>query len=282
MSKKDMVFVIGSALAKARAAHSLTQQQLSAAYEPFMVQHALGLPRARRSLHNAELSRIENSAPGQTVGPRNLVPSKQERQTAEALARLLDVPPAQIIQEIVLTPAVTSEKPATFVPTSSSPPVSTGAVLLGGYASQPAIELTFIPVAARALFVSLGGNLSLFPPTETRRVYLRGALPTMYTGRVVFEVDGDSMEPYINSGDEVIAMEVPQGQWEAAQNGIFVVCLGDRMTIKKIVANDLPTLGTLTLLPFRAELAPMVVGRAEIHAMFMVEEVRPRTFRALI
>lgn len=284
MGKLDMVYIIGSELANARTHKGMTQQDLAAAYEVFRQQHKAEYPSARK-MDNSELSRIESSTPGLVAGLRGGVPSRHKRQTAEALARLLNIDPLQIIQEIVLADSANADEMMIFVDNAPDSLGKSNVLQRGTLLTQPSVELPFISVPARASFVEMGGTFSSFPPLETRRVYLRGAPATMYDTRIVFEVDGDSMEPYINSGDEVIAVEVPEGRWDTTQNCVVVVSYVEPhgsgvVTIKKIIGNDLLNRSTLTLRPYRDELAPHTVRRNEIRAIFRVEEVMPRTFKA--
>ena len=104
----------------------------------------------------------------------------------------------------------------------------------------------------------------------------------MFTDRAIFEVDGDSMTPYLNSGDEVIACRVEESKWHLVINCIVVVATEANITIKKVVENDLATSNTLTLLPYRPELASMTLRRVEIRAIYRVEQIMPRSFEATI
>lgn len=89
------------------------------------------------------------------------------------------------------------------------------------------------------------------------------------------------MEPYLNSGDEVIAVPVPEGRWDTLLNCIAVVSYEgghgtSYVTIKKIIENDLLNRGTLTLLPYRNELAPFAIRRSQISSLHLVEYRQPR------
>lgn len=155
-----------------------------------------------------------------------------------------------------------------------------GVIRRGFLADQPFIDLPLVSVLARASFVESGGTLDSYSFHDTRRIYLRGSTHDKYSRRIVFEVEGDSMEPYINSGDEVVCLELPEGKWEAAQNGVFVIGYGDdNLTIKKVIGNDLMNKGTLTLRPWRDDLAPFTVRRSDIRSIYRAEEALPRPFK---
>ena len=127
---------------------------------------------------------------------------------------------------------------------------------------MPSVELPFISVKARASFIKLGGlevqseqfemvRLSLLTPEEAER----------YTGAVVFEVDGDSMEPLMHSGQRVIAWPVPEGKWEQLHNVACMVAYEDTVTIKAICENDLFTKNLLTLYALDARAGYLPVAR---------------------
>ena len=270
MSKKDMVHIVGASLARAREARGLSQRALSAAYAQARAALADPSTVAPRTFSNADLSRLEKTTPGQVVGTKKLVPSRQKRTTAVLLAHILKVDIGTFILEI-------SPESLTFAPEdfNTAEPL-TSLVLLGREAAQPAVELPFVPGSDRATFFGLAGTGVSYFPTETRRRYLRGAPPHMYTGRVVFAVAGDSMEPYLTDGDEVIAVPVPPAEWAALRNRVVIVACTRQVVIEKIIENDLDATQHLTLLPYRDALAPRTLARAEIRAIWLVETLLPK------
>ena len=271
MKHSETVFLVGSAVRTARKIRGLTQQELAHEFADFMVTNAAEYPKAIKKADYSTISHIERSKAGDRY-------SRVHRDTARVLADILRVTEiGTIVGEQSVEPPDNSLLLA--APLTGN---STTAQLVGILLERESIQLPYIPVSARASFVEMGGNLSYSIASETRRVYLRYSHRSLYDGRVVFEVAGDSMEPYINSGDEVIALEVPEGKWDMAQNGIFVVSYGDVVTIKKVIGNDLMNHGTLTLRPWRDELAPYIIKRREIQSIFRVEEIMPCSFRPLL
>lgn len=280
MAKLDMIFVVGSAVARARVQRRLTQQDLAAAYKRFLEGHLDEYPSAS-FLDNGRISSIEGSRPGEVVGPRNLVPSRVKRQTATVLAQLLGVPTESITEELPAVVVDIANLSPIFATGTTLAPNIENATLVGTLATLPSVELPFISAAARASFAELGATVPFRLTHECRRVYLRGQPATMYEGRVVFEVANDSMEPYLNAGDEVVAVPVPEGRWDTLLNCIAVVSYegshgASYVTIKKIIQNDLMNRGTLTLLPYRNELAAFVIHRSQISSLHVVEYRQPR------
>ena len=268
MSKKDMVHIVGAALTRAREAQGLSQRALSAAYASARALLPGSVTVAPRTFASADLSRLEKTYPGQVVGKKGLVPSRQKRAAALLLANLLKVDIDELILEIAPESLIFASENYSLL--KSPPPL----ILLGAEADLPAVELAFIPGPYRAAFFGLEG--ATYMPTETRRQYLRGAPSHMYTGRVVFAVAGDSMEPYLTDGDEVIAVEVPPAEWSALRNRVVVVACARRVAIEKIIENDLDAGQRLTLLPYRDVLAPRTLGRADIRAIWLVETHLPK------
>lgn len=144
---------------------------------------------------------------------------------------------------------------------------------LGFLSDMPSVELPFISFKARASFIGLGGadvdpsqfetvRLSLLTPEEAER----------YTGAVVFEVDGDSMEPLMHSGQRVIAWPVPESKWEQLHNVACVVSYDDTVTIKAIRENDLFTKNLLTLYALDARAGYLPVARQSIRSIWRADE----------
>ena len=84
------------------------------------------------------------------------------------------------------------------------------------------------------------------------------------------------MEPYLRDGDEVIAVEVPRTEWTCLRNRVVVVACARRVTIEKIIENDLDTAQRLTLLPYRDVLAGRTLALTDIRAIWLVETHVPQ------
>jgi len=77
------------------------------------------------------------------------------------------------------------------------------------------VELPFVSVKARASFIGPGGVTVDPRQFDTVHLVLYGTDELeKYERAVVFEVDGDSMEPLLHSGQRVIAWPVDEGKWE--------------------------------------------------------------------
>jgi transcriptional regulator with XRE-family HTH domain len=117
----------------------------------------------------------------------------------------------------------------------------------------PVVELPFVSFKARASFVDLGG--ADVSAGNFERVMHRCGIdehgnqrtPADYADAIVFEVDGDSMTPSMQSGQKVIAWPIPEGKWEHLHNTACVVAYDDTVTVKAILENDLFVNNRLTL-----------------------------------
>lgn len=281
MTKRTSVFIAGRHLANARAALGYSQGEFVALY--LSAYNRLSEPEQRtaRKLDGSALSRMENSTIGDLY-------SKVKIRTVELLAQLLNVEPHALYQaapaplsqsgSVLVVPVPSPEKINNTLPAPSANSIR----FIGGDTELDAVDLPYIPTALRQDFARAGAQLTSLSTINLRRIYRRGTPLSMFSDRAIFEVDGDSMGPYLNSGDEVVACRVEESHWHKLINCIVVVATEATITIKKLVENDLSTRGTLTLLPYRPELASMTLNRNEIRAIYRVEQIMPRSFEAII
>jgi hypothetical protein len=137
----------------------------------------------------------------------------------------------------------------------------------------PSVELPFVSVHARASYIGLGGasvdarnfdtvHLTLMSPDEA----------TKYEGAVVFEVNGDSMQPLLHSGQRVIAWPLDEAKWEQIHNKVCVVAYDDTVTIKAVRSNDLFTKNMLVLHALDERVGYLPVSRRSIRSIWFVDE----------
>jgi len=104
------------------------------------------------------------------------------------------------------------------------------------------IELNYIPIKARATFAELQ---QISPSTfETYRI-IRTGIEENYTNQVVIEIDGDSMEPNYTSGTKVRCKEIPNGDWQYINSGVYVIIYANFFVVKRV--KNSPSNGILTL-----------------------------------
>ncbi|MBW3128862.1 LexA family transcriptional regulator [Hymenobacter profundi] len=100
------------------------------------------------------------------------------------------------------------------------------------------VELTFISVPARATFAEVGASKADFDQFGTIAVpIMPGESPEQLEKCVVFEVNGDSMEPTLNHGQRIVAEPVNEADWEYQSDRVFVVSYAGYLVIKRIKTN---------------------------------------------
>lgn len=103
------------------------------------------------------------------------------------------------------------------------------------------VNIPFVPVQARASFIESFGNDCV--GCEQMTIYRVPGV--IYDNGMIFEVNGDSMEPTLISGERVYAEYVAPGNW-AYMHGIVVICFDNYIVVKRIRDNKLMQ-GELTL-----------------------------------
>lgn len=93
-----------------------------------------------------------------------------------------------------------------------------------------------------------------------------------YRDALVFDIEGDSMEPSLRDGQQVIAWPIPEGKWEYLHNCICVVDYDDLVTVKAIFKNELNNRDGLTLHATGGRGGEFTVERKDIHSIWEVRE----------
>lgn len=93
-----------------------------------------------------------------------------------------------------------------------------------------------------------------------------------YQDALVFDIEGDSMEPSLRDGQQVIAWPIANGKWEYLHNTICVVAYDEQVTVKAILKNDLNNTDGLTLHATGGLGGSFTVAREHIHSIWEVRE----------
>ncbi|GAB3730704.1 hypothetical protein GCM10027594_12690 [Hymenobacter agri] len=138
----------------------------------------------------------------------------------------------------------------------------------------PVIELGRVSFKARASFNY--AQLQRFMSSELfDKVLFRlppGRTAEDYQDALVFDIEGDSMEPSLRDGQQVIAWPVPEGKWEYLHNTICVIDYDDTVTVKAIFKNELFDRDGLTLHATGGAGGSFTVARKDIHSIWEVRE----------
>ncbi|MDO7849931.1 LexA family transcriptional regulator [Hymenobacter sp. M29] len=138
------------------------------------------------------------------------------------------------------------------------------------------IEISFarrVPVGARATFAEMvdgsGEGLESF-----EEVPIQNPTPELRRpGCVEIEVNGDSMQPTLQSGWWVACYPIDKGDFKYLPSGIYAIVFGNFFVIKRIKSNDLLKDGTLTLHSDNENGGTLTVPGDELRGIYKVVKV---------
>jgi phage repressor protein C with HTH and peptisase S24 domain len=163
-----------------------------------------------------------------------LVKSNPRKSTVKKIADFLEIKPEELQFEI-------DRINGRFIDNKNNQLIlETTATRVKAY--EQLIELPYVPAACRATFAETYTNQNIM---ETFTIF---AEPNeSYDKDIIFEVNGDSMEPYYYDKMKVRARLVDVSEWEYINSGVFIVAYRNHLVIKRIKNNDLMSLGHLQL-----------------------------------
>ncbi|MGI4867832.1 MAG: XRE family transcriptional regulator [Janthinobacterium lividum] len=154
------------------------------------------------------------------------------------------------------------------------PPSQTNVHAVGLLSDIPVIELRRVSFKARASFGY--AQLQRYKDSDIFETVLfrlpPGRTEEDYQDALVFDIDGDSMEPSLRDGQQVIAWPIADGKWEYLHNTICVVAYDEQVTVKAILKNDLNNTDGLTLHATGGLGGSFTVERKDIHSIWEVRE----------
>lgn len=151
---------------------------------------------------------------------------------------------------------------------------SSGHALGGVYsASQKDEEVSlvdYVPVSAHATFIEdlSGQNVEMdkYPLIAT------AAERKEIDKYKVFEVEGDSMSPTLNSGALVLVKAIPEQSWHYAE-GVVVAVYLDYVVVKRVYRNDLLTNKCLILKSDNEAYGQMPVQMSDLRALYKCKRI---------
>jgi repressor LexA len=157
---------------------------------------------------------------------------------------------------------------------SKYPPGQTNVQALGLLSDIPVITLRRVSFKARASFGYM--QMQRFKESDIFDTVLfrlpPGRTEEDYKDALVFDIEGDSMEPSLRDGQQVIAWPVSDSRWEYLHNTICVVDYAEEVTVKAILKNDLNNTDGLTLHATGGAGGSFTVARKDIHSIWEVRE----------
>lgn len=134
-------------------------------------------------------------------------------------------------------------------------------------------DVPMIPVKARASFVESLQQGSGFSNMEQKRVYdVEEKL--LKKNPVVIEIDGDSMEPQLKAGMEVLAVPVDRSNYAYQSSCVVAVVFLDYFLVKRIKSNTLMQDGTLMLHSDKDD-STLIIKGEDIYGMWRIEQSLP-------
>ena len=139
--------------------------------------------------------------------------------------------------------------------------------------NKPTVTVAYLPVPARATFAESFNDLAGLPP-ETIEISADLIPPGVKPENVrAFDINGDSMEPRLQSGWRVLGRVLEREKWRYAPSGFYAVCYGSStFVVKKIIENDLAT-GTLKLHSENPQGGTTTVAEQDILSIWQVFKV---------
>ena len=140
---------------------------------------------------------------------------------------------------------------------------------VGAYISDNLVRVPYVPVSATASFIDSLYDVNYEMDTYSLVPEKDELLDDKY---MVFQVNGDSMEPTIPDGSKILAHKIDESQWENA-DGVVVVVYGKVLTVKRIKKNALYLDNLLVLKADNHKHGEMDVERREIRGMWKVKRI---------
>ena len=157
---------------------------------------------------------------------------------------------------------------------SSYPANQNNVQAIGLLSDIPVVELGRVSFKARASFDY--SQLQRFMSSDLFDTVLHrippGRTAEDYKDALVFDIEGDSMEPTLRDGQQVIAWPVTEAKWEHLHNTVCVVDYADTVTVKAIFKNELFDRDGLTLHATGGAGGSFTVARKDIHSIWEVRE----------
>lgn len=125
-------------------------------------------------------------------------------------------------------------------------------------------RIRFVPVSATASFVDSLYDVAYDMETTEIPNTRNEIFDDTY---VIFQVDGNSMEPTIHHGSKILAKQIDDCQWENA-SGVVVVVYGKSLVIKRIKKNALYLDNRLVLSSDNHSYGELDIERREIRGMW--------------
>jgi repressor LexA len=160
-------------------------------------------------------------------------------ETLHGLAKIYKTTPEYIEHGIISVSAGNAT-------TSTKDTISNARLRAPRPANDEPLYLPRVPVRARASFAESFASDAGFEDYELSLI--QNPTPEMRKqGSIEMEIDGDSMEPTLQSGWFVACTLIDKSDYKYMTSGVYAIVFGNYFVVKRIKDNDLSRNGTLTL-----------------------------------
>lgn len=157
-------------------------------------------------------------------------------------------------------------------PMQEHSPLGGDAIYMGKFVDADYIDCPFVPVPVRAGFVDLIGSDGDYGQLQMIRIY-NPSPELRKDGTLVFEIDGDSMEPQLRAGMLVAVTPLAFEDIKYAVSGVYVVAFSNQLTVKRIKDNDLMTKRHLVLNSDNPRAGILTVAGEDIRGLWKVVDI---------
>lgn len=151
------------------------------------------------------------------------------------------------------------------------------------YFNIPAQELQYGTIEEKQVnthiyyipYLTVKATASFIETVASENYQLNERFPVYYSAnetpkpnQIVVEVEGESMEPTINSGSKILVEEVSLNDLVYINSGIYSIVFDSKFCVKRIKENELLTKGYLTLYSDNTKSGHFTVERHNIRAVW--------------
>lgn len=92
--------------------------------------------------------------------------------------------------------------------------------------------------------------------------------------QVIFITNDTAMMPQLLPGSMLAGQYIETNSWSKQKNGVYAIVMdGGMVLVRRILENELPTKGVLTLHSDNTATHPQVVMADDIHSMYAIHEI---------
>jgi transcriptional regulator with XRE-family HTH domain len=138
------------------------------------------------------------------------------------------------------------------------------------YLGEDLVNVEYVPAKAYASFIE--SMYSVEYDLETYGVRPEEGEDLTNGKYMVFDIEGDSMYPTIQSGSKILCEKICEGNWEYAK-GVVVIVYGKTLTVKRILKNNLYINNILTLKADNPTYGEIDIEKCEIRGVWRAVRV---------